>query len=137
MINKKVIQNKGITLIALVITIVVLLILAGITISNIVGKNGILNKANSAVTETEKGEIKEQLSLSLTKLDILASKNNKGIKEYCENKEAFIENSTWNNNIYNISEYSLIDDTISLKINKTSGSKKFMFWIYERTSDIT
>lgn len=124
MINKKVIQNKGITLIALVITIVVLLILAGITISNIVGKNGILNKANSAVTETEKGEIKEQLSLSLTKLDILASKNNKGIKEYCENKEAFIENSTWNNNIYNISEYSLIDDTISLKINKTSGSKK-------------
>lgn len=124
MINKKVIQNKGITLIALVITIVVLLILAGITISNIVGKNGILNKANSAVTETEKGEIKEQLYLALTNLDILANKNNKSIKEYCENKEAFIENSTWNNNIYNISEYSLIDDTISLKINKTSGSKK-------------
>ena len=124
MINKKVIENKGITLIALVITIVVLLILAGITINNVVGQNGILNKANSAVTETEKGEIKDQLSLALANLELLASSNNKSIKEYCENKENFIENSTWNANIYSINEYSLTDNTIFLKINKTSGSKK-------------
>lgn len=41
-------KNKGITLIALVITIVVLLILAGISISFLVGDNGILNKAKTA-----------------------------------------------------------------------------------------
>ena len=36
-------ENKGITLIALVITIIVLLILAGVTIATLVGNNGILN----------------------------------------------------------------------------------------------
>ena len=37
--------NKGITLIALVITIIVLLILAGVTIASITGENGILRKS--------------------------------------------------------------------------------------------
>lgn len=40
--------NKGITLIALVITIIVLLILAGVTIATLTGDNGILTKAQSA-----------------------------------------------------------------------------------------
>ena len=38
-------EQKGITLVALIITIIVLLILAGITISLIIGNNGILNRA--------------------------------------------------------------------------------------------
>ena len=42
--EKQMIKNKGITLIALVITIIVLLILAGITIASITGENGILRK---------------------------------------------------------------------------------------------
>lgn len=46
-------KNKGITLIALVITIIVLLILAGVTIASITGENGILNKASEAAIETE------------------------------------------------------------------------------------
>lgn len=41
-------EQKGITLVALVITIIVLLILAGITISLVLGENGILNKASGA-----------------------------------------------------------------------------------------
>ena len=41
-------QNKGITLIALVVTIVVLLILAGITINLILGDEGIFRKAQEA-----------------------------------------------------------------------------------------
>ena len=40
--------NKGITLIALVITIIVLLILAGVTIATLTGDNGILTKAQNA-----------------------------------------------------------------------------------------
>lgn len=40
--------QKGITLVALVITIIVLLILAGITISLVIGDNGLLNKATGA-----------------------------------------------------------------------------------------
>ena len=47
-------QQKGITLIALVITIIVLLILAGISISMLMGQNGILNRAQEAKEKTEK-----------------------------------------------------------------------------------
>ena len=46
-------RNKGITLIALVITIIILLILAGITISAITGNNGLINNAELAKEETE------------------------------------------------------------------------------------
>ena len=45
-------ENEGITLIALVITIIVLLILAGITIATLTGDNGILTKVNEAKKAT-------------------------------------------------------------------------------------
>mgnify|MGYP002562860869 CR=1 FL=1 len=47
---------KGITLIALVITIIVLLILAGVTIATLTGDNGILKKAGDAKTQTEQAK---------------------------------------------------------------------------------
>ncbi len=53
--------NQGITLIALVITIIVLLILAGISISTLTGQNGILNKASIAKEETKKAQYLEEL----------------------------------------------------------------------------
>ena len=46
-------ENRGITLIALVITIIVLLILAGISIATLTGENGVLTKANTAKEQTE------------------------------------------------------------------------------------
>ena len=45
-------QEKGITLVALVITIIVLLILAGVSISLVAGDNGILTKSKTAATKT-------------------------------------------------------------------------------------
>ena len=45
--------NQGITLIALVITIIVLLILAGVSIASLAGEGGILNKATKAKRETD------------------------------------------------------------------------------------
>ena len=53
--------NKGITLIALVITIIVLLILAGVTIAAVSGDNGILTRAADAKEKTEIADIKEEL----------------------------------------------------------------------------
>ena len=52
--------NSGITLIALVITIIVLLILAGVSIAMLTGQNGILTQAQNAKTTTEKAEVKER-----------------------------------------------------------------------------
>ena len=52
-------RNKGITLIALVITIIVLLILAGVAIAMLSGQNGILKRAADAKTETEQAQENE------------------------------------------------------------------------------
>ena len=57
-------NQKGITLIALVITIIVLLILAGVSIAMLTGENGILTKSKSAEVATREGTIKEALSLA-------------------------------------------------------------------------
>ena len=63
--NKKLVTNKkGITLIALVITIIVLLILAGITISMITSQDGILNKAVSAKERTKEASDEEKIKLA-------------------------------------------------------------------------
>ena len=57
---KKMINNdEGITLIALVVTIVVLLILAATSISMLSGDNGILQKSTDAKINTEKAQIIE------------------------------------------------------------------------------
>ncbi len=52
MLRKTLRRNKGITLIALVVTIIVLLILAGISIAMLTGQNGILNRATEAKEKT-------------------------------------------------------------------------------------
>ena len=56
-------ERKGITLIALVITIIVLLILAGVSIAMLTGENGILSQAAKAKEETEKAQANEALIL--------------------------------------------------------------------------
>ncbi len=56
-------KNKGITLIALVITIIVLLILAAVSIAMLIGENGILSQANKAKIATEEAAKKEQEDL--------------------------------------------------------------------------
>ena len=55
---------KGITLIALVITIIVLLILAGVSIATLTGENGILTRANDAKENTGLAEEREMVELS-------------------------------------------------------------------------
>lgn len=53
---KKIEENKAITLVALVITIIILLILAGVTISFIFGNDGIITRAQSAVENYKEAE---------------------------------------------------------------------------------
>ena len=79
-------EQKGITLIALVITIIVLLILAGVSIAMLTGENGILTKATQATEETAKGEATEavKLAVSTVKADMLDSTKNTADKTYSE-----------------------------------------------------
>ena len=57
--------TKGITLIALVITIIVLLILAGVTIATLTGENGILTKASDAKEDTVIAQDEEMIKLEI------------------------------------------------------------------------
>ena len=66
--KEKLKNEKGITLIALVITIIVLLILAGVTIATLTGENGILTKATEANLQTQIGEEKEAINLAMQAL---------------------------------------------------------------------
>ena len=62
--GKETTKERGITLIALVITIIILLILAAVTIAALSGENGILSNASKAKEETEIANEKEQISLA-------------------------------------------------------------------------
>lgn len=59
-------QNKGITLVALVITIIVLLILAGVSISLVVGDNGVLTRASDSSSKTKIGQMQEALQIAMS-----------------------------------------------------------------------
>lgn len=73
--KRKFLKNQtGITLIALVITIIVLLILAGISISVLFGENGIIAQSQRAVLETEIARVSEQIGLISSDLAIENSK---------------------------------------------------------------
>ena len=57
--------DKGITLIALVITIIVLLILAGVSIATLTGEGGILTKAKTAKEQTEEARVEEEIKIAI------------------------------------------------------------------------
>ena len=61
--EKKILKNHGITLIALIVTIIVLLILMGVSIAMLTGKNGILTQAQRAKEKTEEAQIEEEKAL--------------------------------------------------------------------------
>ena len=80
-VRNKLNASKGITLIALVITIIVLLILAAVSIATLTGENGILSKANTAKTETEKAGAKEKVQMA-----VMSSFDDSGKLDYTQLK---------------------------------------------------
>ena len=85
-------KNKGITLIALVITIIVLLILAGVSIAMLTGNNGILSQAQNAKKRTDIASEKEAVSLAYT--TAYAKNNGEGKVTYSQMQDALDDNGT-------------------------------------------
>ena len=75
-------KENAITLIALVITIIVLLILAGVTIATLTGDNGILTRAQNAKNQTEEANIIEKI-----RVEIMSSLDNNGKLQLSKLKE--------------------------------------------------
>mgnify|MGYP004484389731 CR=1 FL=1 len=90
-------DNKGITLIALVVTIIVLLILAGVSIAMLTGDNGILAQSRKAKTDTANAEVAEKINMELNafKADILAN--------------GAIKSTTWTSAKKNLTGYTFTD----------------------------
>ena len=104
-------SNKGITLIALVITIIVLLILAGVSIATLTGPNGVLSRATEAKEKTEKAKFEE-----IVRLEILANVQEDGsinisqLKSNLKNNQNYTitENIPENSFTVTDGQYSLI-----------------------------
>ena len=85
--QKQTTNQTGITLIALVVTIVVLLILAGITISLVFGQNGVIKKAQDSKEQTAIGEMREKLEMA--KVPVYADGNGSyKVKDYWDRIES-------------------------------------------------
>ena len=74
--EKAIKSNSAITLIALIITIIVLLILAGVTLSMVMGESGIFSKANNASEQTKISNAKE-----IIRMQVLENELNKKTKD--------------------------------------------------------
>ena len=92
MIKKVLKEKRGITLIALVITIIVLLILAGVSIALLTGENGILTQASKSKDANEKGEAEEKITLVLSEWQIEKNKKDaQVIDSFLNNKVSLKE----------------------------------------------
>lgn len=87
-------KNKGITLIALVVTIVVLLILAGVSIATLTGENGILKQTSKAKDETHIAQDKELIQLAFNEYKI-----SKYLEQSKSLKDIFQQQEWCNNNV--------------------------------------
>ena len=74
-------NSKGVTLVALVVTIIVLIILAGISINLLLGDNGLITKAKEAKKQQKIAEIKEKISLELSAAETDAIIRNESLEE--------------------------------------------------------
>ena len=106
-------KQSGITLIALVITIIVLLILAAVSISLTLGNNGILSQASNAVIANKEAQAKEELAMawssSITKYwgdwanDATVNKSNyltKAVLDQYLPNGTLVEDPTYSNGVY-------------------------------------
>ena len=77
---------RGITLVSLVITIIVMLILAGVSLSMVMGENSVIEQADQAVKESEKAKAKEELTLMLAGYTIQAYTTQMTFNDYLNSK---------------------------------------------------
>ena len=131
-------KKSGITLIALVITIIVLLILAGISIQMVVAKNGVIGGATDASEETRDNEEGERVKLAVddSYLEGKGTLSKRSIREALSNEfgeekvtdETLIgeEEGPWTfkgeRKTYKIDEYGEVDEYIDIDNDTDTGT---------------
>lgn len=120
-------KTKGITLVALVITIIVLLILAGISIATLMGENGIVEKAQKAKESTQIAQYSEELQIIGLGLQPDRTIEQIGTQEYMNLYEEKIRNDDIFEGYQEITQLSYLDE-ITIQIITKEG---YVFWVTE------
>ena len=125
-------KDKGITLVALVVTVVILLILAGVAIGTLRGENGLIVRTQQAKKETRYKEAKEKINIELMDIQVECTEQRKeyNIKEIALNMKETEEitiNKTYNREVASIKEGIQIDEEkvegIVVSVDKCSEYK--------------
>ena len=112
-------KNQGITLIALVITVIVLLILAGVTIATLTGDNGILTRAQQAKNETEQAEKEEKEKLGDMEDTINEYTAGIEVQQVTDENPGVLEGTGTDTDPYTIES---IEDLVVFASNVTNGT---------------
>jgi len=123
-------KERGITLVALVVTVVVLLILAGISLALVLGQNGIVTKATKAGNDTKKAKAEERVQMIVAEYttDKQTGDTTDTLKNYVEAKRAIdytdvtdvTEDTTANTTTITVDGYKVTVNS-SLQIASTEG----------------
>ena len=139
--------NSGITLVSLVVTIVILLILAGISIALVLGNNGIIGKAHKAETVSNEDKYNTQVTMNTLESDM-----NKYLEESGKNSQT--TDITWNSTqglckpnlktgmtpvkwdaSYKESQTTESDTSWYNYVAQTSGVDQTSYWANAKTTD--
>ena len=135
--KQKLKRNKGITLIALVVTIIVLLILAGISIQMLVGEGGILTNAREARDKTGEADAKEELNMYL--MEYALNKNlgdTTELKAFLESKGYTVKDTEDGKLEVEKDGYKFIVDPETLSVTlKEKGVPEISFEVSEQDED--
>ena len=132
-------KTKGITLVALVVTVVVLLILAGVSIRLVLDNNGIITRAGDASSRSKEGSAKEKVELMLSDYYM----ESLGLISFLEGQEG-VDSVTDNGDgtiTVEIDGYEVTVDTSKLEVTsceKSGGVRpEAEYAIYQTTGDAT
>lgn len=128
-------KENGITLIALVITIIVLLILAGVSIAMLTGDNGILNKATDASEKTLAAEAEEAIKLAVNV--VLANKLDPSVTDSSKKEINFTNiNAANNDSNVTLTEGTGTAESGKILITATIKTKTYNFSVDETTGKV-
>lgn len=114
-------KNRGITLIALMVTIVVLLILLGATVTMLIGQNGILARTQNAKFTTEISQLKEEWNIEKLSIQMQGEQteninaSGEDVKKYVNIPDSYI------------GKISIVNGELAYDINKFSKEEQLIF----------
>lgn len=111
-------SEKGVTMLILVLTIIILLVLAGVTVSYIIGDDGVLSQSSDASFESEVNQIVEQIHEKETLFELEQTQLSSDIELTDSEKQSILSSR------YNI--YDTSKSAMDIECREENGSIKLI-----------